>query len=217
MPTTEIALFPLKAGATPGDPDNHAAPVANDTFDTLKTIDGMQQINFGTRMEDPSQLQLMVTWDKLSSHLDFTKTEAYKPFLSKFLSIVAGEPKMMHADFQPPGALAKTFAAPTTEFATFYFEGEPPADYVEKAMECVEVIRKEAGAGFLDAAVGVTHEVVEHEGVKGKAAVLAVGWRSREAHMEFRETKAFKENIHLLRRESKKLTMWHVQFMEYQG
>ncbi|KAK4553379.1 hypothetical protein LTR86_009436 [Recurvomyces mirabilis] len=216
MPTTEIALFPLKAGANIGDPDNHASPVVNDTLDTLKTIDGMQQINFGMQMEDQSQFQLMVTWDKYDSHMNFTKTNTYGPFLSKFLKIVDGEPSMMHADFQPEGAINKAFAAPATEIATFYFDGEPPSNYLEDVEKCAKIIEKEAD-GFLGAAVGITYETLEKEGVKGKAAVLAVGWQSKEAHMAFRETQCFKDNIHLLRGGAKKITMWHVQFMEYQG
>jgi len=61
MPTTEIALIPLKAGAHIGDYDSPAASVINTSFDTLRAVDGMQQINFGTQMEDPTKMQLMIS------------------------------------------------------------------------------------------------------------------------------------------------------------
>lgn len=61
MPTTEIAVFPLVAGSSPGDPDSHAGKILSDTFQTLRSIDGMEQIHFGTRVEDPSLFQLMVS------------------------------------------------------------------------------------------------------------------------------------------------------------
>lgn len=61
MPTTEIAVFPLKAGANPGDPDSHAGKVTKSTFDTLRTVDGMQQIQFGLQVENPTMLQLMIS------------------------------------------------------------------------------------------------------------------------------------------------------------
>lgn len=61
MPTTEIAVFPLKAGANPGDPDSNAGKVTKSTFDTLRTVDGMQQIQFGMQVENPTMLQLMIS------------------------------------------------------------------------------------------------------------------------------------------------------------
>ena len=72
--------------------------------------------------------------------------------------------------------------------------------------KCAEALRD--ADGYLDYAVGITHETLEKEGVKGKAAVLLIGWQSREAHMAFRETQSFKDNIHLLRSTSKKIIMW---------
>lgn len=61
MPTTEIAVFPLKAGANPGDPDSHAGKVTKSTFDTLRAVDGMQQIQFGMQVENPTMMQLMIS------------------------------------------------------------------------------------------------------------------------------------------------------------
>jgi len=43
MPTTEVAIFPLVAGANPGDGDSNAGQITKTTLDTLNTIDGMQQ------------------------------------------------------------------------------------------------------------------------------------------------------------------------------
>lgn len=54
MPTTEIAVFPLKAGSNPGDPDSVAGKVLKNTFDTLSTIDGLQQVQFGKRRQHPA-------------------------------------------------------------------------------------------------------------------------------------------------------------------
>lgn len=115
MPTTEIAVFPLKAGVDVGDPDNQGASVAKNTFDTLRTIDGMRQINFGPSIENPTNFQLMVgrynrlclqtvysannnlEWDDYKNHMDFMKSDTYGPFLERFMTLVDGEPSMMHA------------------------------------------------------------------------------------------------------------------------
>lgn len=112
-------------------------------------------------------------------------------------------------DFKPDGAVARCFSAPATEIATFYFDGEPPSDYFDNVKKCADEVLKEID-GFLGWAVGTTHEVVEKEGVKGKAAVLLIGWQSVEQHMAFRNTQSFKDNIHLLRSTSKKIEMHHV-------
>jgi heme-degrading monooxygenase HmoA len=152
---------------------------------------------------------LREAWNERKEHEDFIASSAYGPFLEKFLSITEGGPSIMrHVDFKPDGALATVFSAPVTEFATFYFDDEPPADYVETVANKMGDVLREGAEGYLGHAVGVTHEVVEHEGVKGKAAVLAVGWQSKDAHMAYRETQSFKDNIHLLRSTMKKATMW---------
>lgn len=125
---------------------------------------------------------------------------------------MAGPADIYHVDFQ--GALAKALDAPVTEIATFYCEGEPGAEWLSNAGKAGEWLEREAAAsGYLGAAYGVTHEELEYKGVKGKAAVLAVGWASKEAHMEFRETETFRENIGLLRGEAKAIEMHHVVLM----
>jgi hypothetical protein len=96
--------------------------------------------------------------------------------------------------------------ADSNQLATFYFDGSPPSSYIDDVAKFDKELQK--ADGYLGYAVGITHETVEHEGVKGKAAVLAIGWNSVDAHMAFRETQAFKDNIGLLRSESKKVTMW---------
>lgn len=72
----------------------------------------------------------------------------------------------------------KSFSAPATEVATFYFDGQPPNDYLEVAEGFLKDCEKEGVDGVLSWAVGLTHEEIEKEGVKGKGAMLAIGWES---------------------------------------
>lgn len=216
MTTTEIAIFPLKAGSNPGDPENEASQVLEDTFATLRTRDGMQQIHFGMHVEDGSTLQLMINWDSIDKHKEFIADSSYGPFFDRVGSIVGGAGSIVHADFKPPGGLAKCFSAPVTEIATFYFEGEPPADYIDGVHQFNQTTQKEGIPGYLGVAVGKTYEEVEREGVKGKAMVVAIGWQSVEAHTDYRSTQSFKDNIHLLRSSAKKIEMHHVAFMQAQ-
>lgn len=141
-------------------------------------------------------------------------SSAYPPFLAHIQPIMAAAPSIFHIDFQPSqNVLHNTLSAPITEIATFYFDSQPNSDWLANAAKAAEWLRKDA-KGFSDIAYGITHEVVEYQGVKGKAAVIAVGWESKEAHMAFRETETFAENIGLLRGDSKAVEMHHVALME---
>lgn len=70
---------------------------------------------------------------------------------------------------------------------------------VEKFIENTKPVA--AGIGFQGAIFGPVIEDIAKDGenVKGSAFKLCIGWTSIEAHMRFRETDAFKKNIHLLR------------------
>ena len=61
MPTTEIAVIPLIAGTSIGDPNSHAAAVMRDTAATLHQQDGLQQVHFGTQIESPDVLQMIIS------------------------------------------------------------------------------------------------------------------------------------------------------------
>jgi hypothetical protein len=146
---------------------------------------------------------------------------AYQPFVQRLGTIISGNAQLHHVDFEPSGsgggALAKAFSAPVTEIATFYCDREPVADWLSNASKAAKWLEEQpASAGYVprSAAYGITHEVVEREGVKGKAAVIAIGWTSREAHMAFRETETLRENIGLLRGEARGIEMHHVVLME---
>lgn len=140
---------------------------------------------------------------------------AYQPFIARIGAIMSGPAAIHHVDFSPSGALTTALSAPVTELATFYCSGAPGADWESNAAKAAEWLASEAAsAGYLGMAYGVTHEEVEYKGVKGKAAVAAIGWTSKEAHMAFRETQTFRENIGLLRGEAKAIEMHHVVLMQ---
>jgi len=126
----------------------------------------------------------MVNWETKKHHDDFTVSDTYGPFLKRFHSIIDGKPLMFcHVDFKPEGSLNKTFSAPVTEIATFYFEGGPPEDYLQGVEKLGKILDSEKPEGYLNYSAGITYEEIEREGVKGKAAVATIGWQSVEHHM----------------------------------
>jgi quinol monooxygenase YgiN len=214
MPTTEIAVMPLTAGTSIGEPTNPGAAVLKDLTTTLRQQDGFQEIHFGTQVESPDTLQLLINWDSRQHHETFMASSAYQPFIKTCATIMSGPANIFHVDFQPSAALNKALSAPVTEIATFYCEAEPGSDWMDNAAKAGDWLQREAsGAGYLGVAYGISHEEVEYKGIKGKAAVIAVGWTSKEAHMAFRESETFRENIGLLRGEAKAIEMHHVVMM----
>ena len=147
----------------------------------------------------------MIEWDDIKDHHNFNASDTYKPFVERFSTIFAGPPKITHADLQPSDGFEKAVSAPVTEVATFYFDGAPPENAYESAIKAIDALAKDGGQKIYGHAYGVTEEVIEREGVKGKGAVLVIGWENREAHMAARETQAFKDNIQGLRNGAQKM------------
>ncbi|OQN95856.1 hypothetical protein B0A48_18141 [Cryoendolithus antarcticus] len=213
MPTIEVVVFPIAEGADIGDPDSKAAKVLSENIDLIKQQPGAQGVHFGLQIENPGLLQLFIIWESIDAHKKFQGSESYGPFQKKFGQILASKPTIVHVDFEPYSSVATALGAPCTEVASFYFNGTPPKSYVSDALK-IEPVLKEHAAGYIGGALGVSYEELERDGVKGQVGVLVLGWESKAKHMEFRETSAFRENISMLRGESKGIEMHHVQFME---
>ena len=129
------------------------------------------------------------------------------------MTIVDGPFTMRHATFTPhPATPALGTSSPVTEVVTCYFEKENEG-FQSKIDQLVKAISENA-EGFKGAAGGWVFEDVEYEGKKGKAYVWLLGWESVEAHMAFRETQAFRDNIHLLREDPLGSEMHHTKFVE---
>jgi len=109
--------------------------------------------------------------------------------------------RMFHVDFAPYDDLAKACAAPVTEVATFYFDGAPPEGCVDNILkfreELSHVVEELWGSQAKERAFavagGVSHEVLQYEGVEGLAVVLLIGWNSIEEHIKTRESVQFNE------------------------
>jgi len=122
--------------------------------------------------------------------------------------LLSGKPTVYHADMSAPeGALKGALGAPVTEVVTLYF-----ADKSEKgekdARQFTDMLTKEAD-GLVALDLGWIQEEVEYEGAKGRAMFAVMGWTSVDAHMAFRGSESFKNNVHLLRDEPKGIEMHH--------
>lgn len=129
------------------------------------------------------------------------------------MTIVDGPLTMRHANLTPhPPTAALGTTSPVTEVLTCFFEREVDG-FQSKFNQLVKAVADNS-EGFKAASGGWVLEDVEYEGKKGKAYVGLVGWESVEAHMSFRETQAFKDNIHLLREDPLGMEVHHTKFVE---
>ena len=96
------------------------------------------------------------------------------------------------------------------------FEGDgPPAGRSAGLLKFRQVILDNKVEGFIDAVAGETLEDVEIDGTTGKGLAIILGWTSVEAHMAFRETDIFKDNVGVFRTGVQKSSMKHVALMKF--
>ncbi|KAF2224480.1 hypothetical protein BDZ85DRAFT_295488 [Elsinoe ampelina] len=213
MVATEIAILPLKSSFDPNDKTSDNGKAQTEGYKLISKAPGFQDSWYGATVENDKELLMIINWDSISSHISFTKSPEY-PELGKYLSqTLGGAPSYIHFSFTSQSELKDALAQPVTENVTAYFSAVDKA-FEEKLDQFRKVVEGDA-AGAKGFAYGWGEEEVEHEkigeGKKGRVLKLLIGWESVEAHMKFRETEVFKENVGLLRDGPVALTMSHVK------
>lgn len=130
------------------------------------------------------------------------------------MTIIDGPLTMHHANFapHPPSAAVSGTRSPVTEVLTCFFASKD-SSVDGNAAQLFKVFAENA-EGFKAAAGGWIIEDVEYNGEKRKAYAAVLGWESVEAHMKFRDTQIFKDNIHLLRDGPVGMEVHHTKFVE---
>lgn len=144
----------------------------------------------------------------------------YGPTIKHLLSIVDGELDVYHANFSvhPPSSALNPNAALATEVVGHYFSADlsdSEKSTWESDLDKFAKVLEENAQGYRGFLGGWVVEEQEHKEVDGKTILWLslLGWDSVEAHMAFRETDAFKDNVHLMRPDFKKAsTLHHVKF-----
>jgi hypothetical protein len=73
MTVTSIAIVPLKPGDRPEDPNKTAGTLLQGRISDILKSPGAQRSYWGRAIEKPDLLYLLVDWDTLQHHIDFTK------------------------------------------------------------------------------------------------------------------------------------------------
>ncbi|KAL8805413.1 MAG: hypothetical protein Q9182_001979 [Xanthomendoza sp. 2 TL-2023] len=220
---TEIVTASLQPGIDVDDPNSTAGKVLSDMFNTLQQQEGYQRAYHGHQVENLSIWQLLIDWDSVEAHEKFMSQPYYEAVIKHLMSIVDGQNiAICHAHFSPhpPSVAVSGTVAPVTEMIAHHFSSDISDDdraSFESNMKKFAQLLEEKAAGFKGFAGGWVVEDIEHAEVGGKTKTWqsCVGWQSVEAHMAFRETEEFKDNVHLIRPEYKKAaSVHHTKFTE---
>lgn len=215
-PVTELVDFAL-----PPEADLAAAfPAA---CATLTQQPGCRAARYARHHEDAARLTMFVDWDSVGAHETYcANTVVYSPFYAALAPYsTAGAPALYHAALDPPATGGVLDVAPAVEVLHVHF----PADYsreqqqatVETVREFFAISEKAAGKEGMDLLVGAPTlgwavEEREFKGEKARVLVVMIGWKSVEAHMQYRDTDAFRESIGMVRglEGLKGLSVYHV-------
>jgi len=202
MTVTEFARIGVKPGV---DVDE----AVTKSFDIALTQPGAQRTYWSLEIENPLIIWGFMDWDTIEDHINWTKHplnaevgKSLEPFFEPtgyFVKHVALEPF-------PPAFVLDSARCPVTELFTAFF----PSDITPAAKATVTASFEE----FIDKALktspdfkGISYgwgietdfPVTGEEGKTGSIFVAFIGWPSVEAHMKFRETQPFKENVGAIR------------------
>lgn len=139
--------------------------------------------------------------------------------MDKVAGILKGSMTMYHVGIEPhPPTAALVGSTPqVTEFIMAYF----PKDYSAEDRKTFDEGMRAFGEAVSKTSQGYKTSVggfIEEEVVDPKTSepclgyVALVGWESVQAHLSYRETQAFKDNIHYLRgaKDLKNVVVFHV-------
>ncbi|WYZ35826.1 hypothetical protein EsH8_X_000473 [Colletotrichum jinshuiense] len=202
MGVTEFSYFTIKPGKSFPDEEGIYDRVLN----LAVSQPGSGSIYYGNSIEKPEQTWCFLDWDSVEDHMKYRDTEDHKPIgeaLGQYLDWDKGYIKHVATNPWPPTILEE---APVVEVLTLFF----PADLDDAAKEALAAQLGEFKTKALDTSPdfrGISYgwsvendvPITDEPGKTGNLLAAFIGWPSVEAHVEFRDTQPFKDNIGLLR------------------
>lgn len=178
---------------------------------------GPYRVFWGTEVENPANLWGFFDFASVEEHEKFAK-EFGKDIVKDFPKILGGHHFTKHLKLSPYPHTA--LRAPVTEVLLVWL----PSDISQEAYDAAakqlqqfaDVLAEEPVIQAVNVGRGIENDFPVRdgeEGQKGSLLNLMIGWPSIDAHMQFRETDTFKNNIHLLRGMEGviKMTMFHIK------
>ncbi|GJE95919.1 hypothetical protein PsYK624_121110 [Phanerochaete sordida] len=171
FPAVEIATF-VASDAYKGD-----SRVLYPALALLKTIDGCNDIWYGTQIQDPSRFNLVIYWETLEHHQRYMDDKAeYAKLFAAITPAITEFLGLYHFHFQPE--ITPALDAPVTEIAGWVLaEGTDAAAFLARVRELGETIYRDMPA---DVARGGFELAMETD----RRAAVVLGWQSLERFNE---------------------------------
>lgn len=145
----------------------------------------------------------------------------YGPFVDAMEPLFSFEDlKMFHVKLSPQSPFSNPRSSKVTECISLFFEFDYPAsnydknwaEFVEKATKTADEAKGIIGGWAIEEQ---KHKLGGSEEVPAKLFGAFIGWPSVDAHMKYRESKAFPDVIQHLRDGPKALAVHHVEFQKF--
>ncbi|PSR77019.1 hypothetical protein BD289DRAFT_161380 [Coniella lustricola] len=244
MPVTEIGGMRVRAGLDVQDDATPEAQIVRRAYEGItREPTGPYRIYWGLEIERPEYFWGLYDFASVEDHQKFAKEHA-GPHVRDLGKVFEHNPRDRDALFtrhiQLPATVypLRSVHAPVTEIMYAFF----PADISHEAKDSATQALQEfidrglnecADVQGVDYAWSVETDVPVREKTKGdgqgddggkepqKGVLLfaGIGWPSIEAHLQFRETDAFKNSVGLLRAMEGliSITMFHVKFRGWEN
>ncbi|KAI1614009.1 hypothetical protein EDD36DRAFT_417858 [Exophiala viscosa] len=223
-PATEVAILPLAEGQDPEDSTSAAGQTLKACLETVSKQDGCQRVYWGKQVENQSIGVAFIDWESLDHHKRFIESEEFPSFMGQLGSLLSGPGALYHVHFDDHPAVPALVGdgVHVTEFLTVYFPQDYSSDDQKAFDQNVQKfldVTKGSAEGFKDARAGWIVEDLDdpNSSEKRKAWTALVGWDKVESHLNYRNTSAFQDNVHLLRgaKDLKGLVNVHVAVKEF--
>jgi hypothetical protein len=143
---------------------------------------------------------LLIEWNELGDHERFQASESYPSLIEKVFGLTTKDSLTLNHIHATPGLNVVTDRAPVVEMLLIYVSASANDEVPGTLTRFLDIFVKNA-TGFVATSHGWVVEELHKEGVdeKLKGYFVAIGWESVDAHMAYRDTEPFKENIPMVR------------------
>ncbi|MCJ1312048.1 hypothetical protein MMC25_005722 [Agyrium rufum] len=209
---TEVVTFPLKDDLSSVGLESQFSRTMEQTIAGLLKAQNVHSIYYGRFVEKPDIAVILILWNASHQYTNFEQSSEHKTYIQA-LQDLAKDPKSITSlhvvsknAADPSQALQASSEVGTTEIGFFYFPTkQSPEDRdsitasVDKFRPCVERSVCHAIYDGWASEDDVINPSASGEDAKCKAYVIAAGWPSIDAHMQFQGSDDFHQHVpHLL-------------------
>ncbi|KAL3478422.1 hypothetical protein BJX99DRAFT_256541 [Aspergillus californicus] len=168
------------------NPGTDQADTVSRLYAIISRQEGFVWMKWGIWEENPSKVQLVITWTDMSTHEKFAASGAeYAALFEVIAGILTANPFLIHVYFESGSDSLATLLeeSPIVELATFFGIKDGFDEAVEQTLSLGKTID-----GCLGYTRGPVVEEIAPAGSeeKGKAHFAVTGWTSLGAHLEAR-------------------------------